>query len=53
MENDAECMAVSPAQTTDAVPKIDPMGSPLPLYWAVTDGEGYSIALMQSNHLRT
>jgi len=53
MENDAERLAMSRAQTTDTVPKIDPMGSPLPLYGAVTDGKGYSIALAQRNHLRT
>ena len=45
MENDAKCMAVSPAQTTDAVPKIDPIHTARTLHRTVMDGEDNRVTL--------
>jgi hypothetical protein len=53
VEDDAKRMAVSRAQATDTVPKIDAIGSPLTRHRAVMDGKGHSITLAQRNNFRS
>ncbi len=51
MEDNAEGMALSRAQSADAMAEIDPVRTSLALYRAVVNGESHGITLSQGHHL--
>ena len=52
VEDDTSGISVSRSQATDTMPKIDAIGSPLALNWAVVNGECHRVALVQRNNFR-
>src|ERR1700678_4270058 len=53
VEDDACCVTLSRPQTTHAMPKVDPIGAPSSLNWAMMHGKGYGISLVQWHNFRS